>query len=621
MSYQIKVDDILGFASTVNTETKQKGKEIFFKYCPYCGGGLSHDKETFSINTESGAFKCFRASCDKSGHFVQLARDFNYPIEFEDNRAKKVYKALPQIKPPVREPALKFLMRREISADVGRRYGVTTANCNDNVLMFLFRDENDTLKFIKYRNLLYNKDAERKQIKEWCEEDTQPILFGIPQCKDFKRLIVTEGQLDSLAVATAGIDNAVSVPTGANGFTWVAPCFDWVSKFDEIIIFGDCEKGRVTLVDGFKSHFAHKRLKVVRVEDYLGEKDANDILQKYGAAAVRECVENAVEIMDSHVKRLANVKSINIEAQEHIKTGLNGIDKQIGGLYMGTVTLLTGRRGEGKSTLASQFIANALNQVDASGQPYSVFIYSGELPDFHFKRWLDLQIAGSKVVKYKNEYSEDAYTLDDSTVDAINAWYYDRAYIYDNTVMPDAESEQNELLEVIENVIKRYNTKLILIDNLMTAIDFCENDDYYRAQSLFVGKVKQLATKYQVAVLLIAHPRKEGANSKGLTNDSVSGSADITNRVDVVMTYEKTTDAEREKAQQKPVSGFVNITKNRLTGRLTNEQTKIPTYYSESNRRMSCNDVEAAMVYGCFSDGQKEENDMAFEFGDGGEIF
>jgi RecA-family ATPase len=153
----------------------------------------------------------------------------------------------------------------------------------------------------------------------------------------------------------------------------------------------------------------------------------------------------------------------------------------------------------------------------------------------------------------------------------------------------------------------------------MTAIDFCNNDDYYRAQSLFVGKVKQLATKYQVAVLLIAHPRKEGANSKGLTNDSVSGSVDITNRVDVVMTFEKATNAER--TQQKPVSGFVNITKNRLTGRLTNEQTKIPTYYSGSSRRMSCNDVEASMVYGCFADSRKEESDMAFEFGDGGEFF
>jgi hypothetical protein len=85
------------------------------------------------------------------------------------------------------------------------------------------------------------------------------------------------------------------------------------------------------------------------------------------------------------------------------------------------------------------------------------------------------------------------------------------------------------------------------------------------------------------------------------------------------MTFEKATNAER--TQQKPVSGFVNITKNRLTGRLTNEQTKIPTYYSESNRRMSCNDIEASMVYGCFMDSRKEKNDMAFEFGDGGEFF
>ena len=50
--------------------------------------------------------------------------------------------------------------------------------------------------------------------KEWSEAETMPILFGIKQCKDFDRLIITEGQIDSLSVAECGFNNAVSVPTG-----------------------------------------------------------------------------------------------------------------------------------------------------------------------------------------------------------------------------------------------------------------------------------------------------------------------------------------------------------------------------------------------------------------------
>lgn len=38
------------------------------------------------------------------------------------------------------------------------------------------------------------------------------------QCVGFDRLIITEGQIDSLTVAECGLDNAVSVPTGGQWF-------------------------------------------------------------------------------------------------------------------------------------------------------------------------------------------------------------------------------------------------------------------------------------------------------------------------------------------------------------------------------------------------------------------
>ena len=86
MSYIFRQEDVFDFANVINAETKLKGNELFFKFCPYCHGG-GHDKETFSINLETGAYKCFRASCGKQGHFVELARDFNYELEFEDRKS------------------------------------------------------------------------------------------------------------------------------------------------------------------------------------------------------------------------------------------------------------------------------------------------------------------------------------------------------------------------------------------------------------------------------------------------------------------------------------------------------------------------------------------------------
>lgn len=111
----------------------------------------------------------------------------------------------------------------------------------------------------KYRKMDFVKSRDKN--KEWFEADTMPILFGMMQCKDFKRLIITEGQIDSLTVAECGFDNSVSVPNGATGFTWISNCYDWLGRFDEIVIFGDCEKNKITLVDDIVSRFPLKKIK------------------------------------------------------------------------------------------------------------------------------------------------------------------------------------------------------------------------------------------------------------------------------------------------------------------------------------------------------------------------
>ena len=596
MGYIMNKDDVVQLAVALNASTQMRGKELFFKRCPYCNGG-GHDDYTFSVNVETGAFKCFRSSCNKQGHFVEMARDFGYQLEFENDR-KKTYRAMQQVIVKPTDKALKYLESRGIPREVGRRFKITTEKNRPDIMVFPFYDEKNILTCAKYRNLAFDK--EKGGAKEWCTKDTKPILFGMQECKgERNKLIITEGQIDSLSVAAAGIENAVSVPTGQSGFTWVKFCSDWVSSFEQIVVFGDNENGHITLVDGIMKHFGQKKVYVVRSEDYLGEKDANDILRKYGAAAVRKCVDNAQEVMTERVKRLCDVQSVDLENQEHIKTGVWGVDKHIGGLYMGSVTVLTGRRGDGKSTLASQIVANALNQTDNDGQPYSVFIYSGELPNYHFKRWLDLQIAGDPNILVKvNDYGDEVYSLADDTVETINAWYRDRAYIYDNSALVETAElgEEDGLFDTIEKEIQRHNTKLILIDNLMTGVEVGLKVDLYRAQSQFVNMTKRIAMRYNVAILLIAHPRKEDSD-KRLTNESISGSGDIANRVDTVLTYE------RKKGDAS--TGIIGITKNRLTGYTADN---IEVSYGKKSKRIGCNNEEWHRVYGCFEQSEPVED-------------
>lgn len=589
MGYEFKADDVFSFATAMGAETRRKGNELEFKLCPYCGGN-KNDKYTFSINLDTGAYNCFRASCGKQGHFVELARDFNYPlVDFEPKR----YRKLKQVEIQVRNPAIEYLKSRGISEATAKRYKITTQNGKDNILVFPFFDENGVMVSAKYRKTDFKKDVDKN--KEWFEHDTKPILFGMRQCVNFKTLVITEGQIDSLTLAECGIDNAVSVPTGARGFTWVEHCYDWVSRFEEIIIFGDCEKGHITLVDDIARKFVKKKIKVVRQIDYLGEKDANDIYRKYGKNAILTAIGNAIPRPVESVKCLSDVKQVNLSEMPKVKTGIYELDRAIGGIYYGQVALLTGKRGDGKSTLGSMIFKSALEQ------DISCFAYSGELPDYHFKSWLDLQVAGKQnVVSKTNEYGKTYFVIENEVEDTINEWYKGRAYLYDNNALfefeeKNSEKEKATLLSTIERAARQYDVKFVLLDNLMTALDVSDSDELFNSQREFVKKVKRLAQKLEIAILLIAHPKKENKGTE-LDNDSVSGSSDITNLVDVVLTYSKNEDKNTNDVFQ----SLIGVTKNRLTGKLLRKDDRIKVKYSTSSKRIACAKDDIDHVSKCF---------------------
>jgi hypothetical protein len=94
---------------------------------------------------------------------------------------------------------------------------------------------------------------------------------------------------------------------------------------------------------------------------------------------------------------------------------------------------------------------------------------------------------------------------------------------------------------------------------------------------------------------LIAHPKKETKGTE-LDNDSVSGSSDITNLVDVVLTYSKNEDENTNDVFQ----SLIGVTKNRLTGKLLKKDDRIKVKYSTSSKRIACAKDDIDHVSKCF---------------------
>lgn len=575
--YEFNPDDAYNFARHVGIEVKEHGGELFFKTCPYCKPRATMGNvRTFSINLKTGQFKCLRASCGISGNMVTLSKDFDFSLGNEVDeyyRPKKRYKRLKQPKEAIKPKpeAIQYLESRGISEEVAKKYEITVQTSHPNILVFPFYDEKGVLQFVKYRKTDFDKAKDSN--KEWCEASTKPILFGMKQCDDsFDTLVMVEGQLDSLAVATAGIPNAVSVPTGAKGFTWIPYCWDWLCKWKKIIVFGDFEKGSISLLDELAKRLKD-RVEHVREDNYKDCKDANEILLKYGAEQVRKCVEESVKLPIDNVIDLADVKELDPYSIEKIPTGIADVDNLLcGGIPFGVVTIVTGKSGKGKSTFVGQIITRALNKGD------NVFVYSGEMPNYLFKNAIDFQIAGPANVVEEDRRDYVKRYVRKSAKDKIVEWYRGKCMLYDRTMVKD---EDTDLLNTIERMIVSQNVRVIVIDNLMTMINKTRvKGSKLEAQSEVSNALEDMARFYNICIILVAHKRKDSGIDDEDMDDSIRGDSDIVNSAGVIIHY----NVNKDENTMENYPRVISVTKNRVFGRTSYRGWKV--HYDEKSKRI-----------------------------------
>lgn len=575
--YEFNPDDAYNFARHVGIEVKEHGGELFFKTCPYCKPRATRGNvRTFSINLKTGQFKCLRASCGISGNMVTLSKDFDFSLGNEVDeyyRPNKKYKRLKQPKEAIKPKpeAIQYLESRGISEEVAKKYEITVQTSHPNILVFPFYDEKGVLQFVKYRKTDFDKTKDAN--KEWCEASTKPVLFGMKQCDDsFDTLVVVEGQLDSLAVATAGIPNAVSVPTGAKGFTWIPYCWDWLCKWKKIIVFGDFEKGSISLLDELAKRLKD-RVEHVREDNYKDCKDANEILLKYGAEQIRKCIEEPVKLPIDNVIDLADVKELDPYSIEKIPTGIADVDNLLcGGIPFGVVTIVTGKSGKGKSTFVGQIITRALNKGD------NVFVYSGEMPNYLFKAAIDFQIAGPANVVEEDRRDYIKRYVRKSAKDKIVEWYRGKCMLYDRTMVKD---EDTDLLNTIERMIVSQNARVIVIDNLMTMINKTRvKGSKLEAQSEVSNALEDMARFYNVCIILVAHKRKDSGIDDEDMDDSIRGDSDIVNSAGVIIHY----NVNKDENTMENYPRIISVTKNRVFGRTSYRGWKV--HYDEKSKRI-----------------------------------
>lgn len=203
--------------------------------------------------------------------------------------------------------------------------------------------------------------------------------------------------------------------------------------------------------------------------------------------------------------------------ERFVKTGIRDIDQRMRGLKTGYTSVLSGLRASGKSSVISEI---CLDCVESESK---VTVYSGELSPQNFMRWMDLQAAG-KAYAEPTQF-EGYYNVAKENQEKIAEWLAKNFTLYNNKYGNNFLAVKEQL----ERKIEADKPDLLILDNLMAFDIRSLSENKFEAQTAFTWSLHEMAQKYDIHIIFVAHPRKAMGF---LRLDDISGTADIGNAVD-----------------------------------------------------------------------------------------
>lgn len=458
-------------------------------------------------------------------------------------------------------------------------------------MVYNYYDTNDVLTNVKYRPA---RKVRKGTNKCWAQKgaDTTPLLYNINRINTGESITIVEGENDLAALIESGIHNAVSVPFGAGNFSWIQENWDWLEQFDNIIICSDNDEPGIKMQKECVYRLGSWRTKVVDIpqtvtSQFTGRKvavkDINEVLYYCGKEAVVNLIANAKDTPVPSLIDFADVKEIDLSDIEGITVGINDIDKEIMRLFYSSLTILSGTPGSGKTSFLCQLAAQSIDQ----DKP--VWMFSREMPDWLTKNWIEYILAGNRHITQFQSNSGAAYwKVNEDAKREISRHYREQLMIYRDQF----SNKLQDLQTSMEDSARKYGSKLFIIDNLMTVDLDATSESMNEKQTEFVQWLIQFAMKYNVATVLVCHPRKlqPGVTNVGMYD--ISGTSNIINLAHRAFGLKRVTKAEKEGVRKLDNSGWkvkpvkydvrFEIIKDRLRGK---SNLEVGLYYDVPSRR------------------------------------
>ncbi len=357
--------------------------------------------------------------------------------------------------------------------------------------------EENTIKFNYFvGNQLINvkyRDG-RKNFKLY--KGAEKVFYNINSIVGYDNCVITEGEMDVLALHEAGVKNAVSVPNGAtltnNNLDYLDNCIDYFEDKEKIILAVDQDEAGQMLQQELIRRLGAEVCFLVTFEDC---KDANEYLIKYGKEKLAERVTKARPVP---LENVTTFKDIEDEVTDFVKNGFKpgyqiGIPNfdSIFSTYTGQFITVTGIPSSGKSDFVDQMVVGynanyGWKTAFASPENAPTYLHAHKLMR---KTWGDMptrsDIGGDK-------------------------WKQVAEHVNDNYFFIDMDKYSLEsVLRKGAELVKRKGIKCLVIDpfNKIRDID-CKTEDVNRYTMEYLTKIEMFCKKYDVLTFIVAHPTK-----------------------------------------------------------------------------------------------------------------
>lgn len=502
--------------------------------CPWCKQrGIRqhlHDR-SLSVDIDSGLYYCHY--CGEKGCVEDSERVKSERLKSEKSAAQKAEGRPRNGKQYVRpewkaefltmpEEAYAWLQSRGISKETAYRLRVS-ANYevqNGNSLLWIHFNyfEDGLLVNVKSRTL----DKRFRMVA-----GAELIPYNIDSILDREVCYITEGEMDTLAMAEAGYREVVSVPAGGKGN------LSWMDRFVEshfedkqrcVLCMDGDEVGR-HLTTELVRRLGAERCWLVHWNE--GCKDANDELMRNGAESVRQCVEAAklvpVEGVFTACDLEADMRALFLNGmQRGAETGWLNMRGRLT-FETGRFVVVTGRPGDGKSEFVDELCLRLALHHD-----WRVAYFSPEnVPIVYHLRKLAEKLTGFRF--------ERAGRMTDELFNGVNVWLSENV----SHILPaDDAYTLDSILERARQLVMRRGIRILVLDPLNRIEQRLEaGQTELQYISSLLNTLVRFAQQHRVLVILVAHPRK--VNRANIDNsrrrvemNDINGSSDFGNKAD-----------------------------------------------------------------------------------------